>query len=108
MSLRRSLLILLTGCIILTLQTPARAETASGLRGIVVDKDGAPIPGATVNVTNSTLGISPMGAVTDAKGEFRIVPLPPGRSYVVEVAFPTMARIKLDLEVASGRITPVQ
>src|SRR5207245_11804600 len=89
-------------------QKPAAAETAGGPLGIVVDKDGAPIPGATINVTNSTLGVSPMGAITDAKGEFRIVPLPPGRGYVVEVSFPTMAKIRQDVEVASGRITPLQ
>jgi outer membrane receptor protein involved in Fe transport len=107
MALRRLLLLLLAGCLCLTLNSPALSQTNAGLRGTILDKDGAPIPGATVTVTNASLGVS-QGAVTDAKGEFRIVPLPPGKGYSLKVSFPGMATVTLsDIDVAGGRLTTV-
>ncbi|HEX9426139.1 MAG TPA: carboxypeptidase-like regulatory domain-containing protein, partial [Candidatus Polarisedimenticolia bacterium] len=94
MSFRKSLLVLLAGCFLMLLSQPALAQAPAGIRGVVLDKDGAPIPGATVTITNEALSIS-QGAVTDAKGEFRIVPLPPGKNYKVRVAFPTMSTVTM-------------
>lgn len=107
MSLRKSLLVVLAGCLLMSLARPALAESVAGIKGVVLDKDGAPIPGATVTISNESLGVS-QGAVTDAKGEFRIAPLPPGKNYRVRVAFPTMSTVTLpDIEVAAGRISGV-
>jgi len=103
-------ILLIAGSLLLAfaLALPAGAQTNAGLKGTVVDKDGAPLPGATVTVSNSTLGIT-QGAVTDVKGEFRIVPLPPGKGYTVKVAFSGMSTITLsDIEVTGGRLSTVQ
>jgi Carboxypeptidase regulatory-like domain/TonB-dependent Receptor Plug Domain/TonB dependent receptor-like, beta-barrel len=107
MNPRTALLLLLTGVLLLAMNVPVDAQTASGIRGIVLDKDGAPLPGATITVTNSDLGIS-VGAVSNEKGEFRVAPLPPGRGYSVQVKFPTMSTITLsDIDVGTGRLTAV-
>jgi outer membrane receptor protein involved in Fe transport len=104
MALNRALVLALAGCFLLAFPGSTSAQTASGLRGVVLDKDGAPLPGATVLVTNSSLGVS-QGAVTDAKGEFRIVPLPPGKGYTVKVSFAGMSTVSLsDIEVTPGRV----
>ncbi|MBI1949735.1 MAG: carboxypeptidase regulatory-like domain-containing protein, partial [Acidobacteria bacterium] len=99
-------LLLLAGCLTLAftvLCLPAFAQTNAGLRGTVVDKDGAPLPSARITIKSDALGIS-QGAITDAKGEFRIVPLPPGRGYILEVAFPGMGTIKMDVDITAGRV----
>ena len=98
--------LLLAGCLVVvftTLCLPAMAQTNAGLKGTVVDKDGAPLPSARITIKNDSLGVN-QGAVTDAKGEFRIVPLAPGKGYVLEVAFPEMGTIKMDVEVSAGKI----
>ena len=98
--------LLLAGCLAIvftTLCLPAFAQSSAGLKGTVVDKDGAPLPSARVTIKNDSLGVN-QGAVTDAKGEFRIVPLPPGKGYIIEVAFPGMGTIKMDAEVAAGKV----
>src|SRR5262249_15248393 len=105
---RLVLLLVTTGIALCTLISPVHAQTASGGKGVVLDKDGQPLPGATVTVSNPALGITSQGAVTDAKGEFRISPLPPGRGYKLTVAFQTMSTITLsDIEVTNGRLTSV-
>ena len=99
-------LLLLAGCLTLAftaLCLPVLAQTNSGLKGMVVDKDGAPLPSARISIKNDALGIS-QGAITDAKGEFRIVPLPAGRGYVLEVAFPGMSTIKMDVDINAGKV----
>lgn len=98
--------LLLAGCLAVVftaLCLPAMAQTNAGLKGTVVDKDGAPLPSARVTIKNDSLGVN-QGAVTDAKGDFRIVPLPPGKGYTLEVAFPEMGTIKMDVEVAAGKV----
>ncbi len=104
---RRSLLVVIAGLLLLSVQTPINAQSGSGIKGVILDKDGTPVRGATVAVANTTLGVT-QGAVTDEKGEFRIVPLPPGRNYTVTVSFPTMGTITVsDLEVINGRVANV-
>jgi outer membrane receptor protein involved in Fe transport len=83
------------------------AQSTGGLRGTVLDKDGQPIVGATVSVSNPDLNIN-TGAATDAKGEFRIAPLPPGKGYSLTVAFPTMGKItQSDIEVPANKMLVV-
>ena len=107
MVLKRSLL-LLAGCLLLlALPSPATAQNAAGLRGVVLDKDGSPVVSARVSITNTATGVS-QGAITDAKGEFRVAPLPPGRGYVIKVEFPGLATVSIpDVEVTAGRMTSV-
>mgnify|MGYP001598216426 CR=1 FL=1 len=80
----------------------------AGLRGTVLDQDGVPIPGATIGVSNPALGLE-RGAVTDARGEFRVVPLSPGRGYRLRVSFPGMATVILpDVDLPPSRLSAVQ
>jgi hypothetical protein len=51
-------------------------EQVGSIEGIVVDKDGAPLPGATVEATDVRGTV--ITAVTDARGEFRYPSLRPG------------------------------
>jgi hypothetical protein len=77
--------------------------TLGGIGGTVEGPSG-PIPGATVTVTNPSLAVA-TGAQTDARGAWRVVPLPPGAGYVVRAAFPGMATVTVpDIAVVSGRV----
>ncbi len=83
-----------------------QAATTGGIHGIVEGPSG-PLPGATVSVTNPSLGVSE-GAQTDARGAFRVAPLPPGRGYVLQAVFPGMASVTYsDIEVMSGRVEAI-
>src|SRR6266699_553353 len=93
----------LAGLLILAFNLPALAQSNSGLRGVVVDEDGAPLPSARITLKNDSLGVN-QGAVTDTKGEFRIVPLPPGKGYILEVQFPGMGTIKMDVDITAGKV----
>ena len=64
--------------------------TPSILKGVVVDKDGNPLPGVTVTLVNPSLGHPPMGGVTNAQGEFRITPVPGGKGYVLRASMPSV------------------
>lgn len=83
------------------------AQGISGIRGQVLDKDGAPIPGATITLSQPSSGVA-RGAVTDAHGEYRIAPLPPGTGYVLRASFPGMASVSIpDVELSAGIMTVV-
>jgi outer membrane receptor protein involved in Fe transport len=95
-------LLLLAGCLILAFNVPLFAQATSGLKGKVIDKDGQPLPTARVALKNDALGVN-QTAITDANGEFRIAPLPPGKGYVLEVSFTGMSTIKMDVDITAGR-----
>ena len=56
----------------------ASAQQDAGIIGLVTDESGAVLPGVTVTVTSPSLQVPSVAAVTDARGEFRITPLPIG------------------------------
>ena len=107
MVMRRFSFLLLTALLALSIAVPVMAQGTGGIKGTVLDKDGQPVVGATVSVTNTDLNIN-MGGLTDAKGEFRIAPLPPGKGYTLTVAFPTMGKISQpDIEVPANKMLVV-
>lgn len=56
----------------------AGAQGGDGsLRGTVIDEQEAPLPGVTVTATSPAL-LSPSVAVTDGRGNYRFINLPPG------------------------------
>jgi hypothetical protein len=74
--------------------------TAS-LQGTVQDRTGASVPGARIEVTNTSTGVSTR-AVTDANGRFVFASLPPGGPYKVSVeavGFQTEERTGINLSV---------
>src|SRR5262249_32234856 len=58
-------------------------EKFGGLAGIVTDSTKAPVPGATITVTNKTTG-AVRTAVSGTDGTYQIPDLPPGR-YTVDI-----------------------
>src|SRR5437868_5911338 len=55
----------------------------SGIRGTVVDQNGAAVPGATVKLTNPATGFN-RSATTDTDGKFNFASIPPS-TYKIEV-----------------------
>ena len=98
---------LLTALLAMLPCIPALAQSTGGIRGTVLDKDGQPVVGAVVAIENKSLGVQ-TGAPTDAKGEFRISPLPPGKGYSVSVSFSGMGKItQSDIEVTANKMLVV-
>ena len=60
-----------------------RAQTQGGITGTVTDSSGAPVPGATVTVTN-TATRGTRNTTTNAEGLYTFPSLPPG-SYELKV-----------------------
>ena len=79
------------------------SERQSGtLTGTVIDKNGFPIPGATVQIMGTSLG-----AATDIKGKFSMT-LPAGRTYSVEIRCISYQPIRIsDVKITSGKTTPL-
>jgi hypothetical protein len=104
---RRRLLPLALGSLTALLDAAILAQGGTGLKGVVLDKDAAPLPGVTVLATNTALGVS-RGTLTDARGEFRLSPLPPGTGYALRVSLPGLGTIVLsDIRIEAGRIIQV-
>ncbi len=83
------------------------AQVSGGLQGIIVDKEKTPIPGATVVAVNTAQGLS-RGVLSDREGRYRIVPLPPGRGYTLNVSFPGMATVEMsDIDVPPGTVPSI-
>ncbi len=104
---RRPFLTLATATLLCAAGLPLFAQTSGGLKGLILDMTGRPIPGVTVAVSDLE-GRSVAGVVTDPKGSFRIVPLPPGRGYRMKVSFPGMATVEMsDIDVPPGTVAAV-
>ena len=81
-SVVRLLLACLAAVVLLPLESAAQTATGS-ISGSVVDPQGGIVPGATATVVNESNSDSRV-AVTDARGDFQVTGLPPGR-YTVRV-----------------------
>lgn len=81
-------------------------ETTGGIQGTVKDPQGAVIPGATVEVTSTTL-IGKKTATTDSGGFFHFEQLPPG-TYGISVNAPGFApQAQGNLELRVGALPTV-
>ncbi len=79
----------------------AQQPTTGTLQGVVGDRDGKPLPGATV-VVSGPLG--ERGVQTDENGNFTVPFLPPG-TYKVKVSMPGYATIETEVDVNAGQRT---
>jgi len=75
--------------------------TTSTIQGVVVDANGAVIPGAQVKVVSTTLGTE-RTVVTDDEGDFRVVSLPAG-TYRITVTKTGFAPKTTELELTLNR-----
>ena len=103
---------LLVGLILtaaITWATPAAAQNSGSIIGVISDSSGAVLPGVTVTATGPALQVPSIVSVTDAKGEYRLTPLPPG-AYTVTFelsGFQTVKRenVRLALQEMEDQIT---
>jgi hypothetical protein len=79
----------------------AYSQTTGDIEGTVTDSNGAPLPGASVDIKSSALQ-GTRTAVTDAAGRFRFPALPPG-SYTVTAALSGFTKVeRTNIRVALG------
>jgi Carboxypeptidase regulatory-like domain len=62
----------------LSVTRPAVAQSSGSIIGVITDTSGAVLPGVTVTATSPALQVPSIVGITDAKGEYRLGPLPPG------------------------------
>jgi len=83
------------------------AQTTGTIEGTVLDQDGAPLPGVTIEATSPNLQGSKL-AVSDVQGKFRLVLLPPGL-YTVNFKLSGFATTEqTGVTVGLGRIVTLQ
>src|ERR1700724_4576396 len=69
--------LVITVCLLLSLQPIAAQTTTGSIVGTVTDNSGAAVPGAAVKVTNSDTNITTK-TTTDSSGNYVVTPLPVG------------------------------
>ncbi len=84
---------------ILVLATLSVAAQSVTLKGTVQDKEGKPLPGATVRILQTT-----KGAIAEANGTYEITDLRPG-SYFLEVAFVGFEKRQQAVSIANESLT---
>jgi hypothetical protein len=95
------------GLLLLMIAAPVSAQITGGVTGIVLDSQGAVIPGATVTVTSETKGVKVGTTVTNEMGVFQLPNLAPDKyEIMVEMqAFKTLKRS--GIEISPGPVTTV-
>ena len=85
----------------------AVGETNGRIAGTVTEaQTGAPVPGATVTASSSSLIGPPRTVTTGEDGRYEIVELPPGR-YTVEVSYSGVKPITRKVIVRQGEMLPL-
>src|SRR2546428_9598951 len=86
---------------------PSIASAQSGFAGIVRDTTGAVLPGVTVEASSPVLIEGRRSAVSDEKGQYKIVDLRPG-TYTVTFTLPGFSTLKRDaIELAANFTAPL-
>lgn len=76
-------LLVLTALVVVPALAAAQAARATAtIFGQVTDESGATLPGVTVTLRSPALQVPSMSTVTDERGEYRLTPLPIGRTQV--------------------------
>lgn len=82
--------------------TASALAQGGAIAGRVVDTDGEPLPGATVELRRGPASPEPRLEVTDLEGRYRISGLPPG-TYSVLISLPGFGRVvRSGIEVGTG------
>lgn len=92
-------------CLMALVLVPALATGQTGsatLLGQVMDEGGGALPGVTVTLKSPALQVPEIVTVTDARGEYRVTPLPIG-TYRVEYALSGFQTLRLeDVRLTTG------
>jgi hypothetical protein len=89
----------LAACLLLTSAVHAQIEGQATIVGVVTDESGAVLPGVTVTASSPSLQVPEVTVVTDARGAYRLGPVPIGMysvSYSLS-GFQTLVRDALRL-----------
>jgi len=81
------IIILLTGALLLCAATASAQQSFGSISGVVQDGQGAVIPNAKVELTNTAQGVVVREVTTSTEGTFVITPLPPA-TYSLAVEAP--------------------
>jgi outer membrane receptor protein involved in Fe transport len=86
----------------------AQSSTQATLVGLIVDKDGNPMPGVTVTAVSPSTAMAPAATITDGDGRYRISPLTPADDYIVTAELPGFAKIvQSPVNLDPGKTTTV-
>jgi outer membrane receptor protein involved in Fe transport len=95
-------------CVVLLAVSAAAAQTG-GIKVIVMDQDGLPLPGATVTISHETGSVKTTTELTNKDGLVDFPVLRPGSGYSIQVEFPGFSPIRYDdLRVQLSRTLPLQ
>ena len=85
---------------------PIAQGTTATLKGVVVDTDGAGLPGVPLTVTSKSLPDSKRTVVTDIEGRFKVHLLSPANDYFLSINYPGFAPIELGpIDLDPGKAT---
>jgi len=71
-------LLSLAGIVLMVAPVIMMAQTTGTLRGFVTDTNGEALPGVTIDIESDAM-MTPRSTVTDARGSYRFLYLPPGK-----------------------------
>ncbi len=94
---------------VLALAAPALAQspTTATIVGQLTDESGSVLPGATVSASGPALQVPEVTATTDARGEYRLIELPPG-TYTVTYSLAGFQTVKRDgIRLVAGFIAKI-
>jgi hypothetical protein len=89
--------------VLTTLSVRMSAQVASGVNGTIADTTGAVFPGANVNVTNTSTGVS-AHVSTSSVGTYTIMGLLPG-NYVVVVSAPGFKTVTTNVTIEVSKVS---
>ena len=76
-------------------------DTTGNIKGSVTSDDGLALPGATATLQNTQTGLERI-EITDGRGEFRFMALPPGSGYVLTLTLQSFQTHKQSVAVSLG------
>ena len=95
-------------CVLLMAVSVAVAQTG-GLKIVVLDEEGLPLPGSTVTISNEMGYVKTTSELTNAKGLVDFPVLRPGPGYSIQVSFPGASTRRHDeLRVKLSETTSLQ
>jgi hypothetical protein len=105
--MKQRLFLLVAIFLLTSIPTLAQSHaTSAELKGTITDPSGAVLPGIVVTVTNTGQALT-RTAITEERGEYRVLVLPPG-TYEVKVEGEGFAtQVKKDVELTVGQIAVV-
>jgi hypothetical protein len=80
-------------CLSVFAGTASAQQTAAGIVGQVRDESGGVLPGVIVTATSPALQVKEVSDITNAQGEYRLIPLPIG-TYIVTYAIPGFQTVR--------------